>query len=342
MNTPVQTLELARLRDKGIAAAARDPEVFNELFRLVWGLELLTRRANEQFLHHIVHNAPLAACALLLEPRAFRHRDVWTLFWSLTHASLAIAMQGRAKTHEPELNGAYMEVIRSSIESFEPAKKRGNLAMIIGDHATLGNESRTGADFGLIVEIERKGQKRFLVTLLQAKRATGRFTDVRRAAGESTQIDLLVSSGIGSFLFYHQHDEPAGLGPTTRDADSTASLDLSKVDVVRGATDFAARMAVAAHLLFQHATPFTLPGLGAADGRDDALRLLFNPDIPGIKVNDVLVARIGDTTLPPQAIVAFENEWHQSVSEHRDAVTNVQYQAPKTTGKDRLPPIRFD
>lgn len=178
---------------------------------------------------------------------------------------------------------------------------------------------------------------RHLVTLLQAKRATSRHADVRRAAGESTQLDLLVSSGIGSFLFYHSHDDPAALGPTVRDAAAISALNPASVDTLTTADDFAARIAVGVDNMFAEAVPYALPGMGVADGRSDALRMLFDPGVAGMQVNDVVVARVGAQGLSPRAVVDFENEWRGLAAEHRENVDRVQ---GRTVGRGaEEPPI---
>lgn len=259
------------------------------------------------------------------------------MFWSLIEAAIGITDPGFAATHEPELNGAFMTLIAGSLRSF-PATAGSNAAIVIGDHATLGNEARTGADFGLVLEVEDGGRVRHLVTLLQAKRARTRRTDVRRAAGEATQLELLAASGIGSFLFYHGHGDLAGLDPTARDANGIGVADASSVDVLSPADDLAARLAAGVDCLFSDGPPASLPGMGTAGGREDALRMLFNPDTPGLRVNDVVIARVGAQGVSPRSIADFEGEWRGLVAEHRAMVDRAQG-ITHGRGDEKEPPI---
>lgn len=233
-----------------------------------------------------------------------------------------------------------MPLISEAIASFEGVPDHTNVAMIIGDHATLGNEGRTGADFGLIIQMERAGETRYLVTLLQAKRATSRKTSVHRIAGSSTQLNLLAGTDTGAFLFYHAHGAPDGLGPTTKDARSIAAAHATSVDVVDDAVDFAAKVAVAAHQLFRTSVAHAMPGFGGADRRNDALRQLFNPNVPDLKVNDVLIARVGDHRLAPRSVVNFKNEWRQAVHSHRRQVEDARSIANGTRRDEQEPPIK--
>jgi len=337
LDAPSRTLELSKFRDRGIAVALRRPELFTGLFKLLWGCNALFPGAKAEFVCHLGNGRVAEASAVLLRRGSFRRKAAWALFWSLTESSVEIADKGRGATHEPELNGAFMTLIAKSIAAFPPSEG-SNAAVVIGDHATLGNEARTGADFGLILEVEHRSEVRHLVVLLQAKRATARRVDVRRAAGKSTQLNRLVGSGIGSFLFYHAHNEPIGLGPTVRDADG-ASDNPASVDVLQPADDFAAKLAVAVDNLFARAMPYALPGMGPGRGRDDALQMLFNPSIPGLKVNDVVVGRVGDRGLSPDAIVDFENQWRGLVDKHRDAVNRAQGISPAIITANREPPL---
>lgn len=331
---------MAQIEERGIGAALLCSHIFTRLFGLLWQHDVLRPAARSRLVEAIGTKRLEAACAILVERRSFRKADVWSLFWSLSQASVAIADRGRRETHEPELNGAYMTLISEAISSFEGVADGTNLAMIIGDHATLGNEAKTGADFGLIIEIERAGETRYLVTLLQAKRATSRRTSVHRVAGSSTQLDLLAGTDMGAFLFYHAHGDPEGLGPTTSDARSIAAANASIVNVVEDAVDFAAKTAVAAHQLFKTPVPHTMPGFGGTDRRDDALRRLFNPNVPGLRVNDVLIARVGDHRLSPRSFADFRNEWRQAVHWHRGQVDDARSIANGTRNDEQEPPIK--
>lgn len=336
-DAPSRILELSKALRRGISVPLSKPPLFRDLYQLLWGLRALNPSARTELVHCLGNGDALGACAVLLRRAAFRRKAAWAVFWSLTDAAIEITAPGFANTHEPELNGAFMGFIAKSIASF-PATAGANAAVVIGDHATLGNEAKTGSDFGLVLEVEHRGDVRFLVTLLQAKRATSKRADVSRAAGETTQLDLLVGSGIGSFLFYHAHGDPAGLGPTIRDAAAVASLNRSAVDVLSSADDFAARIAAAVDNMFAEAVPFGLPGTGVATGRDEALRMLFNPNVPGIKVNDVVVARVGAQGLSPRSVADFENDWRERVASHRGDVERAQG-ITSGHGEEREPPL---
>ncbi|MCW3847968.1 hypothetical protein OF829_12030 [Sphingomonas sp. LB-2] len=339
MNSARRTLELSMARKRGIWAAAQDASRFSELYNLLWGLDILAPRAADLVKQALAGRGPAAACLLLIDPTAFRHRFVWRLFWALSQASLDISDPGLTATHEPELNGAFIGMIQRAIASFRTPRRSHDLAVVIGDHATLGNEARSGADFGLIIEIDIGDKLLYLVTLLQAKRATSRIVDVRRAAGDSTQRDRLLGSGIGSYLFYIAHDDPRHLGPTVKSAEAIG--DPQRVDTIVGASDFAARMAAAAGQLAigKSGPPYALPGFGAASSREDAAYLLFNPNIPDIRVNNVLVARIGDITREALSIAGFESDWNEVIARHREAVEQARGETGGMGTHEREPPL---
>lgn len=338
MNTPASTLELASLRRRGIAATFAEDRLLGELYKLLWGLDLLTRTSRQLVIEAVGTGNPHAACRIMSRRNAFIDKGAWSLFWSVTHASIEISSRGFGSTHEPELNGAYMGQLRTSLAQFADPTGAANCACIIGDHATLGNEARSGADFGLILEVGSGPAARYVVCLLQAKRATSRVVDVRRGAGDSTQLDRLVESGIGSYLFYHHHDDPRGLGPTVRSADSIPAADASRVNAVLGTDDLAARLAAAVHQV-RRSRP-EMPGMGFADDRADAARLLFNPDVPDIVVNDVLVARVGDASREPASVVGFEDEWAAVIDEHRASLDRVRGTERHGRSDEFEPPIR--
>lgn len=342
MNEPASTLARSVRGRRGIAATFPRSGLFASLYSLLWGLRILNPQAIHVIGRALAIGDPHAAARTLTRKGAFASVRSWGIFWSVTHASMEMAAKGLGNTHEPELNGAYMALLKSSIAGFDPSNGRSGVACIIGDHATLGNEGRSGSDFGLILEVGRGIGRRWVVCLLQAKRATTRFVDCRRAAGNSTQLDRLVTSGIGSFLFYHGHGNPAGLGPTVADAHRVAAADPAHFDPVEQADDFAARLATAADLVTRVSPPFALPGFGAASSRSDAARLLFNPNLPDIEVNDVVVARMGDDWLSAETSARFEEEWAAIIDEHREAVNRIRGIDRFTTDEDQEPPIRRD
>jgi len=342
VNDPASTLARSVLRRRGIAALIARSGLFGSLYRLLWGLGVLKPQAIYLVQRALGVSDVHAVVRTVVRRGAFATDRSWAIFWSVTHASMEMAGKGLAYTHEPELNGAYMAMLRSSIAGFAPRGRHPAVACIIGDHATLGNEARSGSDFGLILEVGRGSEQRWVVCLLQAKRATTRSVDCRRAAGSATQLDRLVASGIGSFLFYHGHGDPAGLGPTVADAYSIAVSNPARVDPVTQADDFAARLAAAADLVTRASPPFALPGFGAASSRDAAARLLFNPNLPDIEVNDVLVARISEDEMKPEKAARFEQEWAIVIDEHRRAVEQMRGIHRKGTGDDHEQPISWD
>ena len=336
-DAPSRILGLSIELKRGIAVTLAEHGLFRDLFDLLWNARALNPAARRELVNFLGTGDAMGACAVLLRRSAFRRKAAWAVFWGLTDAALGVTAPGFAATHEPELNGAFMGMIAASLASF-PATAGSNAAVVIGDHATLGNEARTGCDFGLVLEVEHRGVVRHLVTLLQAKRATSSRSSVDRAAGEATQLELLVDSGIGSFLFYHAHGNPAGLGPTVRDATTISALNRLSVDVVSLATDLAARLAVGVDNMFAEAVPYALPGMGVAEGRKDALGMLFNPNVPGLRVNGVVVARVGAQGLSPRAVADFESDWRGLVDAHRETVERSQG-LTYDRGEEREPPL---
>lgn len=191
-----RTLELSKLRGSGLAVAIGRPKLFADLYQALWRMQALRPGVQHELERCLASNDPEGVCAVIAEMGRFRRPATWALFWALTEACQEMAGSGHWASHEPELNGLFMGLIAKAIQQF-PAADGSNCAVVIGDHATLNNEARSGADFGLVLEIEHRGRIRHLVTLLQAKKATRRIVDVRRKAGDSTQLPRLVSSGIG-------------------------------------------------------------------------------------------------------------------------------------------------
>lgn len=119
-----------------------------------------------------------------------------------------------------------------------------------------------------------------------------------------------------------------------------AGGDPAKVDVIKHATDFAARIAIGADNLFSQSQPYALPGLGSAPDRGGALRMLFNPNVPGMRVNDVVVARVGEHGLSPQEVVGFEREWKSLVAAHRQQLDGGRMSTSRSTDENE-PPITW-
>lgn len=156
-DAPSRILQFSRAHPRGIAVAAAQPGLFAALFKLLWGTRALTGPARDELVHQLGTGNVDGAVAVLLRRAGFRRKAVWVVFWSLTEAAVNITDPGFAATHEPELNGAFMALIAASLRSF-PVTTGCNAALVIGDHATLGNEGRTGSDFGLILEVEHRGR----------------------------------------------------------------------------------------------------------------------------------------------------------------------------------------
>ena len=339
-----------QLRRIGYWVAARQETEFDHLFWHMLHGNVLTSTGLARIRRALTGSDEPVFTAIfedtLRHRRSFRDPAVWALFWSLARASHEMIAAGLNSTHEPSLNGIFLKSVETNIARFAPqgrALGRGRfrevMAVALTDLNAWGNESRTGADFGLIIEMERGGISTYLATLVQAKRATSRKVDIRRGAGTSTQLDLLRNSGMGLYLFYICHSEPAKLPPTAKSAvlvSQETAGGSKRVDSVSLAEDFAARIAcgVGATLRHPDGADKVLPELRKAATIDEALRLVFDPAIPGIRVNDVLVARIGEAAHPLADTLTFERRWRLAVEARRMTV-----QAIRTDPDEQEPPI---
>ena len=293
--------------------------------------------------------------------RSFSERAAWVVFWVFASAGDSIAQSSHSTENEPELNGAFLKAIEFEARRLKPAMRSKSasdcIAVALLNLAKLGNEARTGADFGMVMEIEVEGRRNFLISHFQAKRANSPSISIDRKAGTSTQLDRLCEHGYGRYLFYNQLNHPTGLLPTTKSAELIknelalrAELEGSKtVSSIWMADDLATSVANAV-------------AIGAAalrqspDGRqpwqfgyryvaemDSAIDLLFPLNKPDLAVSQLLVARVGERRYEPSDIASMRSEWEEALE--RRAAT---FAARGTDSSlhiheddDRLPPLKF-
>lgn len=252
---------------------------------------------------------------LLGDRASFSHPAQWTLYWALSKAAHGILDEVEAGCHEPRLTGSLIGRIRTALGQVEaPGQMTGDMFEdVIGfhfaDHEAGWKESTTGADFGVIVEIRRGPDIRYVVTLVQAKRMTG------PKAVDLDQLEAVYVSGIGSYLFYN---ETMFGGASHRATPTMKSADLVKVemgckksvDPFALAGDFAVRLALE--------LPSSSPPAGAMSFRSphEALVALYALDRQ-VRIDQILVTVLGERRFTRTEVVGYERAWRSLVDRAR-------------------------
>ncbi len=65
--------------------------------------------------------------------------------------------------------------------------------------------------------------------------------------------------------------------------------------------------------------------------------MLFDPGRPGMRVNNVVIARVGDDGLSPRDVAAFRSEWSRLVELQRRRVEGVA--STRRSAQDRELPL---
>ncbi|MGR9423615.1 hypothetical protein [Rhizobium leguminosarum] len=257
---------------------------------------------------------------IMREPSNFRNPGLWALYWALTEATHTIADMVSSGSHEPELNGALIAAAATSVRKFRSSSVdtdsegvRDCVILNLADMANHGNEGKTGSDFGLIIELRRGDERDYIVTLIQAKRADSRSISVERAAGDSTQLEKLCLFDTGTYLFYNHFTAQANVPPTSKSAilvhQESNGTGLA-VDPLRLASDFPAHVALlltsGSHGSVHCKTP------------EDALASLFNPEIPEIYVNDLMVCVLDQQALTYREIATIRQSWDALTADARN------------------------
>jgi len=288
----------------------------------------------------------------LSKPRSFAERAAWTIFWTFVHGCDSIAQSAHADDQEPELNGALIKAIEEGCRRFSTPLTSQSLASCIAvgflNLAKSGNEARTGADFGIAIEVKVDSRSCFVVSHIQAKRARHVKLDVNRAAGDSSQLERLLRRHSGRYLFYNQHGHPNGLFPSTMSAElvnEISSKGTREIHALELADDFAVSVAAAVGYAARLARcpPLSQPrkfGYDFADSLDGAVRILYPNDAEDLKISKLLVARVGERHFSPSDVADLEKAWQDAVGRRLAGFETERWITLNQEGQDEhLPPL---
>jgi hypothetical protein len=136
------------------------------------------------------------------------------------------AMAGQGGKREEEINRMLIDGMLSFLgREFVPAFVRSQAILPAGrtlDFASASMQGTAGdhhdSDLALVVGTKVANVPRYRVVLLQAKKSTGhRIADV--SYGEGRQLDGILSTGMGFYLFYPKPTDEGVLPPTVKSAE---------------------------------------------------------------------------------------------------------------------------
>jgi hypothetical protein len=227
--------EATALRNKaysnhaGMAASGSFPEIASR------SIDLAKKTLHDRLLE-ILESYPYPAdqwqvlSALLLDPRHLKTDALWAIYWSMFQCGQWMANAlFEADAHEDIFNGQLSAQIdrwlgawaAERIPQFgypETMSYMGTLQI-----ASTGEETRLGADIGLIIDLNIGNLVCRKVALFQAKKAKKGSADV---GSDTAQLPKLAAQQqLGFYLFYHQLEYPLfPPAPTVASAHELAKL----------------------------------------------------------------------------------------------------------------------
>lgn len=142
-------------------------------------------------------------------PLNFNVDVLWTIYWAMLQCEQQMAeLLADTKAHEDMLNGrfsAYFETwltkwAAKRIQAFGYPSSHSYLGTL--QLANTGEETRTGADIGVIIVLNVGGLRCRKAVLLQAKRAKQGIANVGSTKGQLPKLSKLPRAGY--YLFYHE------------------------------------------------------------------------------------------------------------------------------------------
>jgi len=194
------------------------------------------------------------------------------MLFSHCHVSRTVDWQ------EEDINGDFCSALAATVYAIKGSAPR--LPNGTGRHffyAARGRyESKQGADFGIVAHLHDEEGDLFRPLLFQGKissRKVGRRWSAnlhRKDSSGKEQIDKILPSGIGWYVFYHQDSQLPLPGPTVRSAaDLGKAIQTSwTVDTFEPAVDFAA------FLIFDVLDPQSSSHLSYRDAKTAIQRLV--------------------------------------------------------------------
>ena len=153
---------------------------------------------------------------LVADPRNFKVDAIWTVYWAMFQCGQKMAdILIYTREHEDVLNGkfaAYLDQFTSTwaknyISGFGYPQARSYLGAL--SIASSKQETRSGADFGIIIDINIGGLVCSKAILLQAKKATQGSANIGSKTGQLSKLARTPETGF--YLFYNQ--SPPDLNP---------------------------------------------------------------------------------------------------------------------------------
>jgi hypothetical protein len=165
---------------------------------------------------------------VLTTPSSFNPPCLWALFWAIAKAEHDFLTRYIPYwSHEERLTGHLVSQLMTRIEDFEPhwaaldsanqLTDKAHCRIHYVDTATASHEAITGADLGLIVQVQLPRQQEYFKAV--------RFQAKKVSTSGSARIDLdqaeklIEAKDFGYYLFYHSYDAKRwSLPPTVSSA----------------------------------------------------------------------------------------------------------------------------
>lgn len=165
----------------------------------------------------------LIAQLLAMSPRYWTD-PVQAILFASVHYGLQAALHRKRRKPETSQTEAFLDDLTVAVrEHLIPAMDKANVCLPDTHPLDLGTASLQegrdlcGADLAVVAGVRILGRPMYRIILFQAKKAkvTGK-ADV--GEGEGRQLDTILSTGMGWYLFYPAYGEPGTFVPTARSA----------------------------------------------------------------------------------------------------------------------------
>lgn len=213
----------------GIAASGAYPEVIARSIELARdALRETPARTLASYAHATDQWQVLSA--LLADPRHFRTDALWAVYWSMLQCEQWVTNTfSEADAHEDVLSGKLTAQIDRWLSDWAGSRVRQfgypEIQSYMGtlEIASTGEETRLGADIGLIVDLDIGGLVCRKVALFQAKKTKQGRANIGSDSGQLPKLAALPRMGF--YLFYHQSQYPLrSPAPTICSAHTLADL----------------------------------------------------------------------------------------------------------------------
>ncbi len=208
----VDVRQRAYSKYSGMAASGAYPEIVGRSIQLTHSaLREKPLRAMKSHLHTADQWQILSV--LLTNPHTFKVDALWAVYWSMFQcAEWAAAALSETEVHEDVFTGKLTAQIdrwladwaTERVRQFGYPDTRSYMGTL--EIASTDEETRLGADLGLIIDLNIGGLTCRKVALFQAKKTKHGVADVGSGSGQLPK--LVARPRIGFYLFYHQSQYP--------------------------------------------------------------------------------------------------------------------------------------